>query len=305
MGFQDALYIQDISYASPEAVEFSDRSMEAISYYAILASTKLAKERGTYSSYKGSKWDKGLLPIDTIQVLAKERGAEHLDVDTSVAMDWEIVRKAVKENGMRNSNTMAIAPTATIANITGITQSIEPTYKHLYAKSNLSGEFIVTNTYLVDKLKELGLWDSDMLDDLKYFDGSLMEIERIPDEVKRVYLTSFEIEPEWIIECGSRRQKWIDMGQSLNLYISQPSGKKLHDMYMFAWKKGLKTTYYLRSLAATQIEKSTTDVNRRGLQPRWMKSKSASSDIKVERAESAEMPKAMACSLDGDCESCQ
>jgi ribonucleoside-diphosphate reductase alpha chain len=305
MGFQDALYIQDISYASPEAVEFSDRSMEAISYYAILASTKLAKERGTYSSYKGSKWDKGLLPIDTIQVLAKERGAEHLDVDTSVTMDWEVVRKAVKENGMRNSNTMAIAPTATIANITGITQSIEPTYKHLYAKSNLSGEFIVTNTYLVDKLKELGLWDSDMLDDLKYFDGSLMEIERIPDEVKRVYLTSFEIEPEWIIECGSRRQKWIDMGQSLNLYISQPSGKKLHDMYMFAWKKGLKTTYYLRSLAATQIEKSTTDVNRRGLQPRWMKSKSASSDIKVERAESAEMPKAMACSLDGDCESCQ
>jgi ribonucleoside-diphosphate reductase alpha chain len=211
---------------------------------------------------------------------------------------------------MRNSNTMAIAPTATISNITGVTQSIEPSYKHLYAKSNLSGEFTVQSTFLVEQLKKLNIWDDEMIDDLKYFDGSIIEIERIPEEVKRVFLTAFEIEPEWLIECGSRRQKWIDMGQSLNLYIAEPSGKKLHDMYMLAWRKGLKTTYYLRSLGATQIEKSTTDINKRGLQPRWMKNKSASSNIKVDRevAPSASaapaMPKAM-CSLDGDCESCQ
>lgn len=309
-GFQDSLYIQDISYASPEAVTFADRSMEAISYFAILASSELANERGTYPSYKGSKWDRGLLPIDTIALLAKERGAEYVDVDTSTSLNWDVVRESIKKNGMRNSNTMAIAPTATIANITGVTQSIEPMYKHLFAKSNLSGEFIVTNTYLVEKLKSLNIWDDEMIDDLKYFDGSLIEIDRIPDEVKRVYLTAFEIEPEWIIECASRRQKWIDMGQSLNLYIAEPSGKKLHDMYMFAWKKGLKTTYYLRSLGATQIEKSTTDINRRGLQPRWMKNKSSSSDIQVARdgAESAKEKPAMpvaSCNLDGDCESCQ
>lgn len=310
MGFQDALYIQDISYASLDAVKFADLSQEAISYYAILASSKLAKERGTYESYKGSKWDRGLLPIDTLTLLAESRETGGLDVNTDAYFDWEVVRGEVKANGVRNSNTMAIAPTATIANITGITQSIEPTYKHLYAKSNLSGEFIVTNTYLVAKLKELGLWDAEMLDDLKYFDGSLVEIERIPEELKKVYLTAFEIEPAWIIECASRRQKWIDMGQSLNLYIAEPSGKKLHDMYMLAWKKGLKTTYYLRSLGATQIEKSTMDVNKRGLQPRWMKNKSASSEVAVNREEKisekakAEMPQAV-CNLDGDCESCQ
>lgn len=317
MGFQDALYVQGISYASPEAVRFADESMELISYYAILASTELAKERGVYESFAGSKWDRGLLPIDTIALLAKERGEEFVEVDTSSILDWEVVRKAVKEHGMRNSNTMAIAPTATISNITGVAQSIEPAYKHLYAKSNLSGEFIVYNTFLVDRLKELGMWDDEMIDDLKYFDGSIMEIERIPQEVKQLFLTAFEIEPEWLIECASRRQKWIDMGQSLNLYIAEPSGKKLHDMYMLAWKKGLKTTYYLRSLGATQIEKSTTDINRRGLQPRWMKNKSASADIKVvrdtvaaaptkaaERPASPAMPKAT-CSLDGDCESCQ
>jgi ribonucleoside-diphosphate reductase alpha chain len=318
MGFQDALYKLKISYASPEAVRFADQSMEMISYYAILASTELAKERGAYSTFKGSKWDRGLLPIDTIRVLQQERGADYLDMDTSSTMDWDLVRKAVKQNGMRNSNTMAIAPTATISNITGITQSIEPSYKHLYAKSNLSGEFTVTSTFLVEELKRLGIWDDEMIDDLKYFDGSILEVERIPDDVKRVYVTAFEIEPEWLIECASRRQKWIDMGQSLNLYIAEPSGKKLHDMYMLAWKKGLKTTYYLRSLGATQIEKSTTDVNKRGLQPRWMKNKSASSNIKVDRYAAAAapgqtteaktggaaMPKAM-CSLDGDCESCQ
>ncbi len=309
MGFQDALYALRISYASPEAVKFADRSMETVSYYAILASSELAKERGAYTSYKGSKWDRGLLPIDTIGILAEERGG-NLEVDTEVTLDWSVVREAVKKNGLRNSNTMAIAPTATISNITGVTQSIEPAYKHLYAKSNLSGEFIVHNTFLVEELKKLGMWDHDMIDDLKYFDGSIQEIERIPDDLKRIYLTAFEIEPEWLIECGSRRQKWIDMGQSLNLYIAEPSGKKLHEMYLLAWRKGLKTTYYLRSLGATQIEKSTTDINRRGLQPRWMKNKSASSEIVVERTDAGslavappEIPKV--CGLDGDCESCQ
>jgi ribonucleoside-diphosphate reductase alpha chain len=305
MGFQDALYIQNISYASHEAVEFADKAMEMISYYAILASTELAKERGTYSSYKGSKWDRGLLPIDTLDVLAKERGG-YLEVDRQTRMDWNVVREAVKKHGMRNSNTMAIAPTATISNITGITQSIEPMYKHLFVKSNLSGEFTIPNLYLVEKLKKLGLWDQEMLDDLKYFDGSIAEIERIPDDVKKVYLTAFEIDPEWLIECASRRQKWIDMGQSLNLYIAEPSGKKLHQMYILSWVRGLKTNYYLRSVAATQIEKSTTDINKRGLQPRWMKSKSASSNIKVEREQPMSPSTPKACRIgDETCESCQ
>jgi ribonucleoside-diphosphate reductase alpha chain len=307
MGFQDALYMMDVSYASPEAVQFADESMELISYYAILGSTDLAAERGAYSTYKGSKWDRGLLPIDTIKIMTQERGAEFVDVDSSSKLDWSVVREAVKKHGMRNSNTMAIAPTATISNISGVTQSIEPTYKHLFAKSNLSGEFVVTNTFLVDKLKSLNLWDEEMIEDLKYFDGSLMEIERIPEDVRRTFVTAFEIEPEWLIECGSRRQKWIDMGQSLNLYMATPSGKRLNDMYIDAWKKGLKTTYYLRSLGATQIEKSTVDINKRGLQPRWMKSKSASSEIMVERAPEANTGAALpkVCGLDGDCESCQ
>lgn len=298
MGFQDALYIQNISYASHEAVDFADKSMEFVSYHAILASSQLAKERGTYESYKGSKWDRGLLPIDTVELLAKERGLP-VEMDTSMSMDWTPVRDSIKKYGMRNSNTMAIAPTATISNITGITQSIEPTYRHLFVKSNLSGEFTLPNFFLVEKLKELGLWDDQMIDDLKYFDGIITEIERIPDEVKHVYATAFEIDFEWIIECASRRQKWIDMGQSLNLYLAEPSGKKMHTMYCLAWTKGLKTTYYLRTLAATQIEKSTTDINKRGLQPRWMKNKSASSEIIVDR----EKPKV--CNLEEGCESCQ
>lgn len=299
MGFQDALYIQKISYASHEAIKFADTSMEMISYYAILASSELAKERGTYSSYKGSKWDRGHLPLDTLTLLEEERGG-HLEVDRSSVLDWQPVRESIKKYGMRNSNTMAIAPTATISNITGVTQSIEPMYKHLFVKSNLSGEFTIPNTYLVDNLKALKLWDADMLDDLKYFDGSIHEIDRIPQEVKNLFLTAFEIDPEWIIECASRRQKWIDMGASLNLYLAEPSGKKLSEMYLFGWVRGLKTFYYLRSLAATTIEKSTTDINKRGLQPRWMKNKSASSNIQVDRsAETA------SCPLDGSCESCQ
>jgi ribonucleoside-diphosphate reductase alpha chain len=281
--------------------------MEAIAYYSLLASSKLAEERGAYESYQGSKWQRGILPIDSIKLLEEERGKGYLEVDTSETMDWNIVRQAIKKHGLRNSNTMAIAPTATISNIAGVTQSIEPMYKHLFSKSNLSVEFIVHNHYLVAELERRELWDDEMIDDLKYFDGTISEIERIPDDLKQIFLTAFEIDPEWLIECASRRQKWIDMGQSLNLYISAPSGRRLHDMYFLAWKLGLKTTYYLRATAATQIEKSTTDVNRRGLQPRWMKSKSASSDIVVERpvgGESAAMPVAT-CNLDGDCESCQ
>ena len=301
MGFQDALYIQGISYASHAAVEFADKCMEMISYYAILASTELAQERGTYPTYKGSKWERGYLPIDTIDLLEKERGLP-IDLDRSAQMDWSIVREAIKKHGMRNSNTMAIAPTATIGNITGAIPSIEPLYKHLFVKSNLSGEFTITNPYLINKLKTIGLWDAEMIDDLKYFDGSIREIERIPQEIKNLFLTAFEIEPEWIIECAARRQKWIDQGQSLNLYLSEPSGKKMHQMYMLAWDKGIKTTYYLRSLSATQIEKSTVDINKRGLQPRWMKNKSASSNIVIDRAEE-EKPKA--CTLGEACESCQ
>lgn len=297
MGFQDALYSLNISYASHEAIDFADRSMEMISYYTILASSELAKEKGTYSSYKGSKWDRGLLPIDTIALLKKTRKAD-LDMDQTSNMDWNVVRDSIKKYGMRNSNTMAIAPTATISNITAVTQSIEPSYKNLFVKSNLSGEFTVPNVHLVNCLKELGIWDQQMLDDLKYFDGSIAEIDRIPQEIKQIYLTAFEIDPEWLIECASRRQKWVDMGQSLNLYLAEPSGKKLHQMYFFAWQKGLKTTYYLRSLGATQIEKSTTDINKRGLQPRWMKHKSASSNIELQRNK-------VVCNLDEGCESCQ
>ena len=326
MGFQDALAKMSYSYASQDAVEFADRSMEAISYFAILASSELAAERGTYSSYSGSKWDRGLLPIDTIDILEKERGVP-IDVDRSAQLDWEFVRKKIADSGMRNSNCMAIAPTATISTIIGVSQSIEPVYKHLYVKSNLSGEFTHVNTLLVSELKERGLWDADMLNDLKYYDGTLTEIDRIPADVKARFLTSFEVDPKWIIECAARRQKWIDMGQSLNLYMCEPSGRKLHDMYMLAWLKGLKTTYYLRTLAATQVEKSTVDVNKYGVQPRWMKNKSASDDIHVAReivsdglrtdtadadrnaphvVPVTDMTNVKACSLDDpDCEACQ
>ncbi|MEM1158193.1 MAG: ribonucleoside-diphosphate reductase subunit alpha [Verrucomicrobiota bacterium] len=304
MGFQDALYEIGVSYASMEAVEFADVSMESISYYAILASTKLASERGTYETYPGSKWSEGLLPIDTINLLEQQRGG-FVDMDRTMTKDWDTVRAAVLEHGMRNSNTMAIAPTATISNISGVSQSIEPAYKHLFVKSNLSGEFTVNNVYLINELKKRGLWDEEMIDDLKYYDGSIETIDRIPDEVKHLFITAFELESRWLIECASRRQKWIDMGQSLNLYMSKPDGKALANMYQFAWEKGLKTTYYLRSLAATQIEKSTMDINKRGLQPRWMKSKSASSEIEVNR-EISQAPTPKACSItDPDCDACQ
>jgi ribonucleoside-diphosphate reductase alpha chain len=235
--------------------------MESISYYSILASSKLAKERGSYPSYQGSSWSQGLLPIDTVKIMEAERGLP-VKMDTGARKDWAPVREHIRQWGMRNSNCMAIAPTATISNIIGVAQSIEPTYKNLYVKSNLSGEFTVINTYLVDALKEKGLWDKPMVEDLKYFDGELAEISRIPDDIKQRFLTAFDIDPKWLIACAMKRQKWIDMGQSLNLYMAQPSGKKLDAMYKLAWESGLKTTYYLRALGATQAEKSTLDRTR-------------------------------------------
>ncbi len=307
MGFQDALCLLGHSYASDAAVEFADRSMEAVSYFALLGSAKLAAERGAYSSYPGSKWDRGLLPIDTLQLLEDERG-EAIPVDRSTSLDWQVVRDAIRQHGMRNSNVLAIAPTATISTIIGVSQSIEPAYKHLYAKSNLSGEFTQINEMLVLELKKLGLWDTQMLQELKYYDGSLQNIGRIPLDLRQRFLTAFEVEPKWMIECAARRQKWIDQGQSLNLYLAEPSGRKMHDMYLLAWQKGLKTTYYLRTLAATQVEKSTLDVNRFGVQPKWMKNKSASSDVEILRTEGVEAEAAVAaqCRLDDPtCEACQ
>lgn len=256
MAFQDALYKLGISYSSEDAVEFADRSMEQISYYAIEASSLLAEERGKYTTFEGSLWSKGILPIDSIELLAKQRG-NYLVQDRSQTMDWAALRKRVMTMGMRNSNVLAIAPTATIANITGVSQSIEPTYQNLFVKSNLSGEFTVINPYLVADLKKLGLWDDVMVNDLKYYNGSVTKINRIPEQLKRRYATAFEMDPSWLIEAASRRQKWIDQAQSLNLYMAEPSGKKLNNLYCLAWERGLKTTYYLRSMGATNAEKST------------------------------------------------
>jgi ribonucleoside-diphosphate reductase alpha chain len=257
MGFQDALYHLRIPYASQEAIEFADRSMELISYYAIEASTLLAEERGTYSSYQGSLWSKGILPIDSIDILKQHRGNKYLELNCSQTLDWAPLRERVRTVGMRNSNVLAIAPTATIANICGVSQSIEPTYQNLFVKSNLSGEFTVINPYLVADLKRYKLWDPVMVNDLKYYNGSLSKINRIPEELKNLYATAFEVDASWLIEAGARRQKWIDQAQSLNLYVAQPSGKKLDSIYKLGWIRGLKTHYYLRSLGATNTEKST------------------------------------------------
>ncbi|WP_300661926.1 ribonucleoside-diphosphate reductase subunit alpha [Hydrogenophaga sp.] len=256
MGFQDALYELRIPYASTDAVEFADRSMEAVCYYAYWASTELARERGRYASYKGSLWDQGVLPPDTLDLLSRERGG-YVDVDRSVSMDWDALRQKIATDGMRNSNCVAIAPTATISNIIGVDASIEPCFGNLSVKSNLSGEFTVINGYLVKDLKRLGLWDDVMVMDLKHFDGSLRPIDRVPQEVKALYATAFEVEPLWLVEAAARRQKWIDQAQSLNIYMAGASGKKLDDTYKLAWLRGLKTTYYLRTTSATQAEKST------------------------------------------------
>jgi len=295
MGFQDALYRQHLAYASQDAVEFADTSMEAVSYFAIQASSELAEERGRYNSYEGSLWSKGILPLDSIKLLEEGRGG-YLEQDRSQTLDWAGLRQRVRKAGVRNSNVMAIAPTATISNICGVSQSIEPTYQNLFVKSNLSGDFTVVNPYLAADLKQLGLWDDVMVNDLKYFDGSVQPIDRVPDSLKALYATAFEIDPRWLIEAGSRRQKWIDQAQSLNLYMAEPSGQKLDNLYKLAWVRGLKTTYYLRAMGKTHIEKTTLtkiDGKLRGV----------SADGAVPDVELT-MPKA--CSiLDPSCDACQ
>jgi ribonucleoside-diphosphate reductase alpha chain len=287
MGFQDALYQLRLPYASEAAITFADHSMESISYYAIEASSDLAKERGSYESFNGSLWSQGILPLDSIARLQKTRG-KFLDQDQTTRLDWDTLRKKVMTDGMRNSNCMAIAPTATISNICGISQSIEPTYQNLFVKSNMSGEFTVINPYLVKDLKLLGLWDAVMLNDLKYYDGSLQKIERVPDSLKQLYATAFEVPTHWLVEAGSRRQKWIDQSQSLNLYMAQASGKRLDELYKNIWLKGLKTSYYLRTMGATHTEKATLE-------------KSHLNSVQMDSAVGG--PACLI--LDPDCESCQ
>jgi ribonucleoside-diphosphate reductase alpha chain len=292
MGFQDCLHLMRVPYASPEAVQFADRSMEMVSYSAYWASTELAEERGRYSSFQGSLWDRGILPQDSLDLLAAERGG-YVELDRSSALDWEPLRERIRQHGMRNTNCIAIAPTATIANIVGVSASIEPTYQNLYVKSNLSGEFTVANEYLVADLKRAGLWDEVMIADLKYFDGNLARVDRAPAELRRLYATAFEVEPRWLVEAGARRQKWIDQSQSLNIYMAGASGKKLDETYKLAWIRGLKTTYYLRSMGATHAEKSTSKAGQLNAVP---------SDGGVAAAEED----AKFCAIDNpECEACQ
>ncbi len=288
MGFQDALHFLNIPYASEEAIEFADSSAEEISYYAISASSDLAAERGAYQSFNGSLWSKGILPIDSIELLEKGRG-KFVEVDKGTKLDWETLRTKVRTSGMRNSNCLAIAPTATISNICGVSQSIEPTYQNLFVKSNLSGDFTVVNMQLVKALKERNLWDEVMVNDLKYYNGSVSSIDRIPQDLKDLYQTAFEIDPRWLVECASRRQKWLDQGQSLNLYMAEPDGAKLDNLYKLAWVRGLKTTYYLRTMGATHVEKSTL------------------ADGKLNAVQNSNISEEQnACSItDPDCEACQ
>ncbi|HEY2336961.1 MAG TPA: ribonucleoside-diphosphate reductase subunit alpha [Burkholderiales bacterium] len=300
MGFQDCLHRLRIPYASPEAVEFADRSMEMVAFAAYWASTELAEERGRYSSFPGSLWDRGVLPQDTLDLLAAERGG-YVEVDRSSTLDWDALRGRIKKHGMRNSNCLAIAPTATIANIVGVSASIEPTYQNLFVKSNLSGEFTVANEYLVADLKQAGLWDEVMIADLKYFDGNLARIDRAPAALRKLYATAFEVEPKWLVEAGARRQKWIDQSQSLNIYMAGASGKKLDETYKLAWIRGLKTTYYLRSMGATHAEKSTSKAGALNAVPTAGGELSGSAD--TTEAASAE-PKF--CAIDNpECEACQ
>jgi ribonucleoside-diphosphate reductase alpha chain len=294
MGFQDCLHLLRVPYASNEAMQFADRSMEMVAYCAYWASTELAAERGRYSSFAGSLWDRGILPQDSLDLLAAERGG-YVEVDRSSSLDWEPLRARIRQHGMRNSNCLAIAPTATIANIVGVSASIEPTYQNLYVKSNLSGEFTVTNEYLVSDLKRSGLWDEVMIADLKYFDGNLARVDRAPAELRKLYATAFEVEPKWLVEAGARRQKWIDQSQSLNIYMAGASGKKLDETYKLAWIRGLKTTYYLRSLGATHAEKSTSKAGQLNAVP---------SAGAVPEAAAGEEPKF--CAIDNpECEACQ
>jgi len=317
MGFQDCLHMIRTSYASQEAVQFADTSMEAVCYYAYLASTELAEERGTYSSYKGSLWDRGILPQDSLKLLAEERGG-YLEVDSSESMDWSLVRNRIKQFGMRNSNCVAIAPTATISNIINVSACIEPTYQNLYVKSNLSGEFTEINEYLVRDLKNRGMWDEVMISDLKYFDGSLAKIDRIPADLRALYATAFEVDTIWTIEAAARRQKWIDQAQSLNIYMAGASGKKLDETYKTAWLRGLKTTYYLRTIGATHTEKSTSKTGALnavavdGAQGSMMSSASSATNFTgISSTDATPEPDGPACMLrpgdDGfeECEACQ
>ncbi|MBP4889773.1 ribonucleoside-diphosphate reductase subunit alpha [Acinetobacter baumannii] len=316
MGFQDALYEMGMAYGSDEAVNFADESMEVISYYAIQTSSDLAVERGAYSTFKGSLWDQGILPIDSLEIVAKSRPERMFEVDRTQRLDWDSLRAKVQKDGMRNSNVMAIAPTATISNICGVSQSIEPTFQNLYVKSNLSGEFTVINPYLVRALKERGLWDTVMVNDLKHFEGSVQKIARIPEELKAIFATAFEVEPRWIVDAASRRQKWIDQAQSLNLYISGANGKKLDITYKMAWLRGLKTTYYLRALGATSAEKSTINTGAlNAVKPATVEAgaPAAAPVVEAKKPEAVEedgftqaAPVPMACSIDNpDCEACQ
>ncbi|EYS41035.1 ribonucleoside-diphosphate reductase subunit alpha [Acinetobacter baumannii] len=316
MGFQDALYEMGMAYGSDEAVNFADESMEVISYYAIQTSSDLAVERGAYSTFKGSLWDQGILPIDSLEIVAKSRPERMFEVDRTQRLDWDSLRAKVQKDGMRNSNVMAIAPTATISNICGVSQSIEPTFQNLYVKSNLSGEFTVINPYLVRALKERGLWDTVMVNDLKHFEGSVQKIARIPEELKAIFATAFEVEPRWIVDAASRRQKWIDQAQSLNLYISGANGKKLDITYKMAWLRGLKTTYYLRALGATSAEKSTINAGAlNAVNPATVEAAApaAAPVVEAKKPEAVEedgftqaAPVPMACSIDNpDCEACQ
>lgn len=313
MGFQDALYEMGMAYGSDEAVNFADESMEVISYYAIQTSSDLAVERGAYSTFKGSLWDQGILPIDSLEIVAKSRPERMFEVDRTQRLDWDSLRAKVQKDGMRNSNVMAIAPTATISNICGVSQSIEPTFQNLYVKSNLSGEFTVINPYLVRALKERGLWDTVMVNDLKHFEGSVQKIARIPEELKAIFATAFEVEPRWIVDAASRRQKWIDQAQSLNLYISGANGKKLDITYKMAWLRGLKTTYYLRALGATSAEKSTINTGAlNAVKPATVEAAApaAAPVVEAKKPEAVEedgftqaAPVPMACSIDNpDCE---
>jgi ribonucleoside-diphosphate reductase alpha chain len=299
MGFQDCLHELRIPYASDAAVEFADRSMEAVCYYSYWASTELAKERGRYSTFPGSLWDQGVLPQDSLKLLLDERGG-YVELDMSESLDWNALRERIKQHGMRNSNCVAIAPTATISNIIGVSASIEPNYQNLFVKSNLSGEFTVVNDYLVRDLKKLGLWDPVMVNDLKHFDGSVGKIDRIPVDLRQLYATAFEVEPRWLVEAGARRQKWIDQAQSLNIYMAGASGKKLDDTYKLAWLRGLKTTYYLRTLAATSAEKST------GKGGELNAVTSGGLAAKASNGDGTSAEEAKFCSIDNpDCEACQ
>ncbi|MFC3853749.1 ribonucleoside-diphosphate reductase subunit alpha [Salinispirillum marinum] len=298
MGFQDALYKAGISYSSDAAVDFADQTMEQISYFALEASSDLAAERGQYETYKGSLWDQGILPIDSIQLLGAARGNDYLKQSTSQTLNWAPLREKIKQQGMRNSNVMAIAPTATIANIIGVSASIEPTYQNLYVKSNLSGEFTVINPWLVNALKAEGLWDDVMVNDLKYYNGSVQKIDRIPAELKARFATSFEMSPRWLVEAGSRRQKWLDQAQSLNLYIAEADGKKLDVTYKMAWLLGLKTTYYLRAMGATSAEKSTVAQGELNAVQTTQQAPQVTASVAA--------PVPSACSIDDpDCEACQ